>query len=71
MLVMVPQAAPEHPAPEADHVTAVLPVPVTVALNCCFSPAISSTLPGDTVTTIIAVDSETVAEADLDGFAFE
>jgi hypothetical protein len=67
---MVPQEAPEHPAPWTDHVTAVLPVPVTVAVNCCCCPTTSSTLLGDTITTI-GVDSETVAEADLEGFATE
>jgi hypothetical protein len=31
--VIVPQAAPLQPAPETLHVTAVLAVPVTLAVN--------------------------------------
>jgi hypothetical protein len=31
---IVPQAAPLHPVPERPQVTAVLLVPVTVAVNC-------------------------------------
>ena len=34
-VVMVPQLAPLHPAPERLQRTEVSPLPVTVAVNCC------------------------------------
>src|SRR5271166_939666 len=40
-LVMVPQADPVQPAPETLQVTAVLMIPVTVAVNCCCAPSFS------------------------------
>jgi hypothetical protein len=33
---MLPQAAPEQPVPDRLQLTAVLEVPETVAVNCCF-----------------------------------
>ena len=52
-----------------DQFTAVLLVPVTVALNCCDWPAESDIVPGLTVTLIGAADKETVAVAILVGSA--
>jgi hypothetical protein len=48
--------------PLADHVTAVLLVPVTVAVNCCVAPDCTETEVGVTETVIEAV-TLTVAEA--------
>ena len=52
--------------PVVDQVTAVLLVPVTLAVNCCVAPLISEAEPGEieTATTDAAV-TVTVAEADL------
>jgi hypothetical protein len=36
--------------PEADHITEVFEVPVTVAVNCCVAEALIDTLAGVTVT---------------------
>lgn len=53
--------------PVALHVTAVLVVPVTVAVNCCVRPVRSATDVGLTVTpTAVTV---TVADADFVGSA--
>jgi hypothetical protein len=41
----------------ADHVTAVLLVPCTAALNCWVPPDVRAVLPGET-TTLTAVDTE-------------
>jgi hypothetical protein len=68
--VIVPQVAPEHPAPDNDHVTAPFAVPETLALNCCFWLMTSWALPGETVTTI-GTARLTVAEADFVGSAWE
>jgi hypothetical protein len=43
---------PEQPLPETLHVTLVLLVPVTVALNCCVFPSRRFCRAGETVTTI-------------------
>jgi hypothetical protein len=63
--VIVPQAAPEHPVPETLQVTAVLVVPVTAAVNCCWPPRKILADDGDTETDTGAT-TVTVAEADLD-----
>lgn len=66
---MVPQADPEQPVPDRVHVTALLVVPVTVAVNCCCVPVTTVAVVGDTETwTNVIV---TVAVADLVGSACE
>ena len=68
----MPQALPEHPDPEIDHVTAVLVVPVTVAENCCSAPVETCTEAGETLTLTDCADSiTTVAEADFVGLAVD
>ena len=47
---MVPHAAPEQPAPVRLHVTLVFEVPVTVAVNCCWPPARTVAVFGETLT---------------------
>jgi hypothetical protein len=47
------------------HVTAVLPVPVTVAVNCCVPPPYTVAVVGAIVTLTAVGDSVTVAVADL------
>ena len=49
--------------PDADHVTAVLLLPFTVALNCCVPPVASDAEPGltETETADAAGVTETVA----------
>jgi hypothetical protein len=47
-----PQALPVHPVPAMLQLTAVLVVPVTVALNCCVAPATTVTVAGETDTVI-------------------
>ena len=61
---MVPQAAPEQPLPETLHVTVVLLVPVTVAVNGCWAPATTCTDVGEIVTATGGM-TVTVALADL------
>ena len=52
--------------PVADHVTAVLLLPVTLAENCCVPPVESDAEPGEMLTaTTAAALTVTVAEADL------
>jgi hypothetical protein len=51
--------------PVADHVTAVLVVPVTVAVNCCVAPPKTVALAGETLTVTTGAVTVTVAEADL------
>jgi hypothetical protein len=63
-LVIVPQAAPLHPAPETLHATAVFADPETSALNCCAVPKVIDGLVGVTVTATVGT-TVTVAEADL------
>ena len=53
MEVIAPQSEPAHPVPLNPHVTAVLLDPVTVAVNCCFAPALSDVSEGETVTPIV------------------
>ena len=48
-----------------DHVTAVLLVPVTVAVNCCVAPVWIATRLGLTVTTMDGLVTLTVADADF------
>jgi ribosomal protein S9 len=50
-VLTVPQVAPLHPAPLTLQVTAVFLVPVTVAVNCCCSPAKTLAVVGEIVTT--------------------
>jgi hypothetical protein len=61
---MVPQIAPEQPAPIIRQVTLVLVVPWTVAVNCRDCPVATCAVVGETVTTIAGV-TVTVAEPDL------
>ncbi len=49
----------------ADQVTAVLAVPVTVAVNCCVAPPTTVALAGEMLTAITGAVTVTVAEADL------
>ena len=53
--------------PVAVQVTAVLLLPVTVAVNCCVAPVISEAVVGEMVTA--TRETVTVAEADLVGSA--
>ena len=53
--------------PVADQVTAVLDVPVTVAVNCCVAPVCSDAEVGLMLTA--TNDTVTVAEADFEGSA--
>jgi hypothetical protein len=66
--LIVPQAAPLHPAPETLHATARFALPVIDALNCCVAPVATDALVALTVTAI-AGTNVTVAEADLVGSA--
>src|SRR5664279_442184 len=67
---MVPQVDPAHPYPLKLHFTAVLVLPVTVAMNCCFAPVLSATIVGEIATdTVPGPSTVTVADADTDGFA--
>ena len=64
-LVMLPQ--PElHP--DKLHVTAVLVVPVTVAVNCCLVPVMTFGLVGE-IEIATGGNTVTVADADTRGFA--
>jgi hypothetical protein len=67
---IVPQLLPEQPPPLTFHVTLVLDVPPTVALNCCVFPVTTRTLLGEILTTIewriVTVDA-----ADFEGSATE
>ena len=47
---IVPHAGPAQPAPVTVHVTAVLELPVTVALNCCALPACTLGFSGEMLT---------------------
>ncbi len=51
--------------PVANQVTAVLVVPVTVAVNCCVPPVVSEEDVGEMVTATVGVVTVTVADADL------
>jgi len=56
--------------PVADQVTAVLLLPVTVAVNCCVAPVISEAVVGEIETeTTTGTVTVTVAAADLVGSA--
>src|SRR5271157_4119133 len=67
---MVPQDGATQPIPVMLHVTAVLLVPVTVAVNCCCAPVFTEMLFGATVTAIgIGEVIVTVAEPDMVGYA--
>jgi hypothetical protein len=64
---MVPHSDPTQPIPLRLQVTAVLLVPVTLALNCCCDPALTDGLLGVTATvmllgaTIVAVVEPVIA----------
>jgi hypothetical protein len=48
----------------ADHITAVLLVPFTAALNCCVPPDVRAALPGETTTlTVVGAEGLTVTLA--------
>ena len=51
--------------PVAVHVTAVLLLPVTVALNCCVAPVCSVAAVGEMLTEITGACTFTVALADF------
>jgi len=55
----------ETTPPVADHVTPVLVVPVTVAVNCCVALGVSEAVPGDTETATACAVTVTAADADL------
>jgi hypothetical protein len=59
------------PPPLADQVTLVLEVPVTVAVNCCVTPASKVTLAGDTLTEITGTVIVICAEPDFERSAFD
>jgi hypothetical protein len=66
--LMVPHDAPLQPAPESVQVTAVLAVPVTVAVNCCWAPVVTFGESGETetatgATTVTTVEADLVASA--------
>ena len=50
----MPSVAFPPATPFTDHVTAVLLVPVTVAVNCCFTPARICTVAGATFTWMLS-----------------
>jgi hypothetical protein len=70
VLEIVPQVAPVQPLPVRLQETAVLDVPVTILVNCCWAPAITCAVDGETVTTIGGM-IVTVAVDDLVGSATE
>jgi len=68
-VVILPQDGPPQPNPVTLQVTPVLVDPVTVALNCCCAPVLSSTLPGDTLTlTTEGAITVTVVEPEIAWF---
>jgi hypothetical protein len=67
---MVPQVPPPQPGPAIVQVTALLAVPVTVAVNCCWAPDTTLTEEGETETAT-ASTMVTVADADLVASACE
>jgi hypothetical protein len=69
-VVIVPHAVPVQPVPETLQFTAVLVVPVTDALNCCF-PAVETVAEAGDTETVMTGAMITVAEADLVGSAAE
>src|ERR1019366_6129446 len=70
LLSTVPHAEPAQPAEDTLQLTAVLVVPVTVAVNCLVSPANTRALVGEILTTTGA-STVTVAVPDLEGSACE
>jgi len=68
-LLMAPQAAPVQPEPETLHVTAVLTVPLTLALNCCVAPAFRVVVAG--VIATLTGGMVTLADADFEASACE
>jgi hypothetical protein len=50
LLVTVPHERPAQPLPDTLQITAVLVVPVTVAVNCICFPVCTFALAGETVT---------------------
>jgi len=67
---IVPHEAPVQPVPVTLHITLVFVDPVTVAVNCCVSPATTSALVGE-IFTAIAGTSVTVAVANSAGATTE
>ena len=53
LLEIVPQAAPEQPEPETLQFTAVLLVPLTVAVNCCIRVTPTEVVPLGVILTLI------------------
>jgi hypothetical protein len=70
LLSTVPHAEPAQPAPDTLQLTALLVVPVTVAVNCLVSPANTCALVGEILTTT-GVTTVTVAVPNLEGSASE
>lgn len=63
-----PHVVPAQSYPLILHVTAVLLVPVTVDVNCCFAPASTEAELGDTLTLTVLDEMVTVVEPLTDGF---
>jgi hypothetical protein len=70
LVVIVPHVSPLQPAPVTLHVTLVLVVPVTVAVNCCCASVTTCAVVGETVTTT-GGSTVTTAVADFDVSATE
>jgi hypothetical protein len=52
--------------PDADQVTPVVELPLTLAVNCCVPPVVSEAEPGEMVTpTVVVAVTVTAADADL------
>jgi hypothetical protein len=67
--VIVPQVELKQPIPLSPHVTAVLLVPVTAALNCCCAPVFKDGPLGVTVTPILfGPTMVAVVEPEIDPF---
>jgi hypothetical protein len=68
---MVPTVEFPPETPFTRHITPVLVVPVTVAVNCCDAEAGTVTLDGETDTLIVELAAVTLmlADADFDGSA--
>ena len=70
MEVIAPQSEPVQPVPLNPQVTAVLLDPVTVAVNCCFAPALSDASEGVTATPMeVGATIFTAVEPEMAPFA--
>ena len=68
----VPHVTPAQPKPVTLQVTAVLLLPVTAALNCCWAPVFSWTLAGEIVTpTCVPDEIVTVVDPNIERFKRE